>query len=100
MNMTKDELIARCHLRTREVALPDIGTVEVRELTVRERGQLAEVSKANASAALAHIVALGCPIMAGDAEAVMDLPSGVVQPLADAILDLCGLKDESDPKAP
>lgn len=98
--MTKDELISLCHLRTREVTLPDIGTVEVRELTVRDRAKLADAVKENASSAAAYIVALGCPILDGNTETVLDMPSSVVQPLADAILDLCGLKDDSGPKAP
>ena len=85
-------------LKTCDVPLPSGDTVQVRELTVRERGKLRELTD-DPVTAQARIVALGCPILEGDAEAIMDLPGKMVSDMADAILRLSGLMDDESPKA-
>jgi len=100
--MDKATFLAQARtLRTATVPMRDGGEVEVRELTVRERGKLREaINGADPVSAQAQIVAMGCPVLEGDAEAVMDLPGGLVTELSDAILELSGLTEgEQSPKA-
>jgi len=99
--MDKQTFLAQAStLRTALVAMRDGSEVEVRELTVRERGKLRDViGGENPADAQAQIVAMGCPLLEGDAEAVMDLPGGLVSAMADMILKLSGLTEDEGPKA-
>lgn len=98
--MDKSSFMAAFAAKTESYTLPNGAEVELRELTAEQRGKLHTVSQKDATEAQALVVAMSCPCLdEGDTQDLLQLPAGDLDAMANKVLQLSGLVEESEAEA-
>lgn len=101
MALTKQQLLKSHSLKTKTVKVGD-DDVAITELSLSQRSTLLPAIKQDPVGAQALVVCMGCDVFdendPKDVEAVKRLKSEVIADIADEVLNLSGLGDESAEK--
>lgn len=101
MALTKQQLL-KAHSRQTKTVKVGEGDITITELSLAQRSQLLPAIKKDPVGAQELVVCMGCDVFdendPKDIEAVKRLKSDVVADIADEILNLSGLGDESAEK--
>lgn len=107
MKLNREALLARS-LSRREVELPDVGTVTVRELSAAEVGQYVKLHKADDADELSMLAWIVCRAVCDDqgkplfTDADLDAIKGMglktLKAIAEAVAGLSGLTDDDAAK--
>lgn len=93
------DIFVGCELKSCAFELPNGKTLQLRELTAKERGKLREITDGDMIEAQAKIVILGCDLLSDDdLEKLVNLPGSLLTDMADKVLLLSGLADKEEAK--
>lgn len=97
--MNKKDFFKAAALKTEKLTIDGFGEVELHELTVGQRGKLADLAKDTTQVQQAKLIIMGCDMFdESDIESLCNISYSVTEKLTSKIMSLSGMGGDSDAK--